>query len=822
LEVRIPIQEFVSLSRKVFGSALVAASVLLLATGCSRSTRESWSALYSFGQPTIGQPEPTGAPEDTVPKLPIDDLKEDMDPPSVPSELRAQATSSSGVVLTWQASFDGTKVVGYRVVRNGIDIARTAEPRFEDSGLSPWTNYSYMVSAYDAAGNISGNSTPVSVRTHADAISRSHWVLKYVDSEETVGENARGLNAFDGNPSTFWRTHWSSNIEPPPPHEIQIDLGGWYLMSGFRYLPKPDPIDLNGRIARYEFYVSAGGDFWGEPVAIGTFTNDISEKEVSFPPKVGRFVRLRALSEVNGNPWTAVAELNVLGVPGPSQPIEAPHFYVSPSGSNSNDGSMSSPWATLSYACGRVQTEGAIIVVGAGSYTDNGQCILAPKVNIEGDGKNLVTIKSSYSSWYLRAESNPIIDGNQKVSGFKLDGNGRSLARGMQVVGRHRFTIENVDFTAIRDTAIHMVGMLQWHGIQNGCSDWLEPVPPPDYARGDVIRNVTITGCSPDYLSENTMGASVYIQSLEDLLIERMVVEEGPSFGSSGNAIKSWPGWLKHMTIRDSKFRISLGKNPFPFVLEFWNLETDSEVYNSEFYGMLSLVSARQNGGTWALKFHDNYVNFAEAVGYYIDGHEISMSHLDFYNNHVVGHALGLWNASNMYNKYGVNHIRIRNNVFDRSDRKAIALYPGIPMQTGMDDIQIVNNVITDVGNPKGGIVVAVKPAVKVTNLKIMNNVIQRISGMPALYLEGASAYNILNPIVTNNDFFGTGSIVNTGATAPVISNNLNVDPKFRKSGEWREFYSLEAGSPLINAGANVGLPFNGSAPEIGAFESSP
>jgi hypothetical protein len=36
------------------------------------------------------------------------------------------------------------------------------------------------------------------------------------------------------------------------------------------------------------------------------------------------------------------------------------------------------------------------------------------------------------------------------------------------------------------------------------------------------------------------------------------------------------------------------------------------------------------------------------------------------------------------------------------------------------------------------------------------------------------------------------------------------------------DFMRLAAGSDLINAGVNVGLPFNGAAPDLGAFESVP
>lgn len=52
---------------------------------------------------------------------------------------------------------------------------------------------------------------------------------------------------------------------------------------------------------------------WGDPVVQGVFANTATEKEVQLSEAVsGRYVRLVALSEVNGNPWTSVAELNIL------------------------------------------------------------------------------------------------------------------------------------------------------------------------------------------------------------------------------------------------------------------------------------------------------------------------------------------------------------------------------------------------------------------------------------------------------------------------------------------------------------------------------
>ncbi|MBI4687069.1 MAG: discoidin domain-containing protein [Nitrospirae bacterium] len=119
------------------------------------------------------------------------------------------------------------------------------------------------------------------------------------------------MNAFDNNSATIWHTKWNGGSDPLP-HEIQVDMGGFYDVNGFKYLPRQDGWS-HGRVGQYEFYVSMDGVSWGAAVAAGTFANSAAEKEVSFTQKRGKFIRLRAITEVNGNPWTSMAELTALG-----------------------------------------------------------------------------------------------------------------------------------------------------------------------------------------------------------------------------------------------------------------------------------------------------------------------------------------------------------------------------------------------------------------------------------------------------------------------------------------------------------------------------
>ncbi|QQS15939.1 MAG: fibronectin type III domain-containing protein [Candidatus Moraniibacteriota bacterium] len=93
--------------------------------------------------------------------------------PSVPSGLSGTAVSMTAIDLTWTASTDNVGVAGYRVFRNGTQVGTTSATTYSDTGLTKSTAYSYTVLAYDAAGNPSAQTTPVSVTTLNDTTAPS-------------------------------------------------------------------------------------------------------------------------------------------------------------------------------------------------------------------------------------------------------------------------------------------------------------------------------------------------------------------------------------------------------------------------------------------------------------------------------------------------------------------------------------------------------------------------------------------------------------------------------------------------------------------------
>jgi hypothetical protein len=137
---------------------------------------------------------------------------------------------------------------------------------------------------------------------------KADWKVIYTDSEET--DEGPAKNAIDGDPDTYWHTNYSTTQEKYP-HEIQVDTGMLRTIGGFSYYPRQDGV--NGRVAKYEFYVSVDGKNWGEPVATGQFKRNGELAKIYFSkPLQCRYFRFRALSEQQGQMWASAAELDIL------------------------------------------------------------------------------------------------------------------------------------------------------------------------------------------------------------------------------------------------------------------------------------------------------------------------------------------------------------------------------------------------------------------------------------------------------------------------------------------------------------------------------
>jgi chitodextrinase len=108
------------------------------------------------------------------------------DKPSVPGNLQAEAISATQINLSWDASTDDQAVAGYRIFRDGTVIGTSTTTTFEDTGLTPSTNYSYSVLAFDGVGNESALSRTISGTTFPEPDTTPPSILSIVAAENKV------------------------------------------------------------------------------------------------------------------------------------------------------------------------------------------------------------------------------------------------------------------------------------------------------------------------------------------------------------------------------------------------------------------------------------------------------------------------------------------------------------------------------------------------------------------------------------------------------------------------------------------------------------
>ena len=150
-------------------------------------------------------------------------------------------------------------------------------------------------------------------------------------------------------------------------------------------------------------------------------------------------------------------------------------WHLSPSGSDSNVGTVDSPWRTLSKACGdpNVQ-EGDLIYAHAGNYTEVRQSYLPDGVSLVGDGIDQTIINMSFTTTAFNGACIMLESyghwgdanyGNQSISYLTLNGN-RTATRAIAVNFRSNVHIHHVKVQNFETDGIIFFGQPQeaWTG----------------------------------------------------------------------------------------------------------------------------------------------------------------------------------------------------------------------------------------------------------------------------------------------------------------------------------------------------------------------
>jgi alpha-L-fucosidase len=126
-------------------------------------------------------------------------------------------------------------------------------------------------------------------------------------SDEEIANLKKAYAVIDGDPNTSW--HQNKNL----PVDLIIDMGKDEMLTGFSYLPDQN-VWNPGIISNYEFYISSNGNEW-KLVSSGEFSNIKNNplwQTKSFKPVKGRYIKLRALKNIEGNQEIGYAEIDVV------------------------------------------------------------------------------------------------------------------------------------------------------------------------------------------------------------------------------------------------------------------------------------------------------------------------------------------------------------------------------------------------------------------------------------------------------------------------------------------------------------------------------
>lgn len=196
--------------------------------------------------------------------------------PTVPGSVTATANSATQITVAWAASTDATGVASYRVRRGGVDITGATAVTglsFVDTGLTTGTLYSYTVSAVDAAGNRSAESTAATATTWNNKLVQPPAMTASTTSPVPVVTATTVINKTVQPPAA------TATLSAPTPvvksiHPVTADtsssLGGsnanLYLASNNFALIKVDslPVVAAGKqisVATLNLYVTEAGSF---------------------------------------------------------------------------------------------------------------------------------------------------------------------------------------------------------------------------------------------------------------------------------------------------------------------------------------------------------------------------------------------------------------------------------------------------------------------------------------------------------------------------------------------------------------------------------
>jgi uncharacterized repeat protein (TIGR02059 family) len=516
-----------------------------------------------------------------------------------------------------------------------------------------------------------------------------------------------------------------------------------------------------------------------------------------------------------------------------SPTISGTTYYISTTGSDSNTGTSSSPWKSLSYACSKALVSGDIIHVNAGTYIESAQSKLAAGVSIEGAGNTSIihsTITSSGIYTIFLPSTAEGTNGNQSISYIRMEG-GMAAYGAILVDRRKNVNIHHCEFEDFFTVGVTFSG-----------AAYNSDLMPTVYATGNSFHDNILTNCA-DYQGSGRTGlglGNLEIGGQQGMLVyNNTITQKDRGIDSNGYCIKYFGnGYCKGLKIYNNTIvKPQFDGSTWDFSMELWNCRGGIEIYNNNIQGSIDFggntsITNDDGGYGFAVKIYQNIIGQPVLRTTEENGIDVERSHTGgfyVYNNLFKNLAATLVMCQGGGDVF--KDLYVYYNIFDNLGKSGVASFGnGVNWQT-IDDgnitysnINFINNTINagSDGNPLAGLRFNFHG--NATDITIKNNIIQGFKACP-VYMQGSGT--ITNVSIVNNLFYGNGSsnAPTYGTPSPTnlnYNNNIAANPLFVSSSD----YHLQSSSPAIGKGlknSNITVDRDGNAvsdpPSIGCYE---
>ena len=196
-----------------------------------------------------------------------------------------------------------TKPQSTELYVNGEKINRVANP------AHPRLAHTSLILPLEKIGGFEGTLHNLSLSdkpfVNPRLIAQDQIARVEASSEQLPGNATEGAvsKAFDGNPATFWHSHWTKK---DPSYTVTMTLKQATAVNALTYLPRPG--GGNGLVTKYEVYAKKADQL--VKVAEGTWDNNVAEKIANFEAVETDTIQLKILQGVEG--YASAAEINLL------------------------------------------------------------------------------------------------------------------------------------------------------------------------------------------------------------------------------------------------------------------------------------------------------------------------------------------------------------------------------------------------------------------------------------------------------------------------------------------------------------------------------